>query len=56
MTNGDIYRLFHERHPEMKPVDFRPLSYLHEPKGQGIQIWLENGDVILYFPKVEDEE
>ncbi len=51
MTNGDIYEIFQDTYPELNPIDYRPLSTLHDPKTPGIQIWLENGDIILYFPK-----
>ena len=56
MTNADILREFRKKYPELNPIDYRPLSTLHYPKTQGIQIWLDNGDIILYFPKEEAYE
>jgi hypothetical protein len=51
MTNKDIFDIFQKRYPEMKTIDYRPLSNLFRPTGYGITIWTDRGDVILYFPK-----
>ena len=52
MTNKDIFDIFQKRYPEIKTIDYRPLSnHLFRPTGYGITIWTEKGDVILYFPK-----
>lgn len=51
MTNQDIYNIFRKRYSDMKVSDYRPLSDLFIPKGQGITIWADNNDVILFFPK-----
>lgn len=52
MTNKDIFDIFQKRYPEIKTIDYRPLSnHLFRPTGYGIVIWTEKGDVILYFPK-----
>lgn len=51
LTNEEIYKLFLTRHPKAKVSDYRPLMNV---EGQGITVWLENGDVILYFPKRDE--
>lgn len=51
LTNEEIYKLFLTRHPKAKVSDYRPLMNV---EGQGITIWLENGDVILYFPQRDE--
>ena len=51
MTNQDIYNIFRKRYPDMKVSDYRPLSNLFRPKGQGITIWTDNNDVILFSQK-----
>jgi len=51
LTNEEIYKLFLTRHPQAKVSDYRPLMNV---EGQGITVWLENGDVILYFPERDE--
>lgn len=51
MTNGEIYKLFKEKYPDIKISDYRPLANMFIPKTEGITIWTSEGDVILYFPK-----
>ena len=55
MTNGEIYKTFEEKYliyPKVRVKDYRPLCpelFTHDLVG--ITIWLENGDVIQYYPK-----
>lgn len=56
MTNGEIYKMFLDRYGDFRPNDYRPLSELHYPKSEGIIIWGESGDVIVYFPNVDRGE
>ena len=52
MTNGDILKTFREKYPKLMVKDYRPLSpKLYTNDLVGITIWLENGDVIQYYPK-----
>lgn len=51
MTNKDIFDIFQKQYPEIKTIDYRPLSNLFKPMECGITIWTDRGDVILYFPK-----
>ena len=53
MTNKDIMSIFKSRYPELKVDDYRPLwtEYVRDKKG--ITIWLDNGDILLYFPKID---
>lgn len=51
MTNEKILSRFKEVFPFAKVDDFRPLCHeLFTDGKQGITIWLENGDVIEYYP------
>ena len=56
MTNKEIYIIFMTRYPNMPIDDYRPLSNIHRPKGQGITLWTDNGDMILYFPKEGEQD
>lgn len=60
MTNSEILKVFNEKYPELKMVDYRPLCPEIFTKDLiGITIWLDNGDVIQYYPKevqLESEE
>lgn len=52
MTNGDILKTFNEKYPELKVQDYRPLCpemFTHDLVG--VTIWLDNGDVLQYYPK-----
>ena len=52
MTNEEIIKLFHHKYPEMFSVDYRPLCpELFTKDLIGITIWLDNGDVLQYYPK-----
>ena len=55
MSNQDLFNEFVKNYPDMKVNDYRPL-WMDAVKGKpGITIWLDNGDVILYFPKEKEE-
>jgi hypothetical protein len=56
MTNGDLMYLFRQRFPELTPVDFRPPATAYVSKRVGLTIWLDNGDIILWFPGEGDVE
>ena len=57
MTYGDLLKLFVEKYPELKMTDYRPICpELFTKDLKGITIWLENGDVIQYYPKEAQEE
>lgn len=54
MTNYKVYRKFRETFIDSDhcpgAVDYRPLASAFVEDREGITIWLDNGDVILYFP------
>lgn len=57
MTNSEILKIFDEKYPGIKEVDYRPLCpELFTKNLIGITIWLENGDVIQYYPKEAQSE
>ena len=52
MTNGEILDLFKERYSEINIIDYRPLCpelFTHDLVG--ITIWLDNGDILQYYPR-----
>lgn len=50
MTNGEIKEIFDENYPQMKSIDYRPLSSIFVKDMQGITIWTDKGDIIMFFP------
>lgn len=54
MTNSEIMKIFRERYG-IKTQDYRPLHSLYIPDTEGIVIWTEQGDVLIFFPKQGDE-
>ena len=56
MTNRDIMSIFKGRYSELKVDDYRPLCNEFVKGKEGITIWLENGDILMYFPNTESEE
>jgi len=49
MTYKDVYQRFIEKYPNMKAVDYRPLTGdILSRNGVGIVIFLENGDSLAY--------
>ena len=55
MTNRDIMSIFKGRYPELKVDDYRPLWDEFVKDKEGITIWLENGDTLMYFPNTENK-
>jgi len=57
MTWGDLYKRFVKDYPKAKAVDYRPFVEGYLPtRRPGIIIWLENGDVLAYMPKVAEKK
>ena len=56
MTNGDLFSLFRQRFPNLRPVDMRPLDPTCVIGRVGLTIWLDNGDIILWFPQIGEEK
>ena len=57
MTWGDLYKRFAKDYPKAKAVDYRPFAEGYLPtRRPGIIIWLENGDVLVYMPKVAEKK
>lgn len=57
MTWEDLYKRFAKDYPKAKAVDYRPFVEGYLPtRRQGIIIWLENGDVLVYMPKVAEKK
>lgn len=51
ITNQDIINQFTKAYPYLPVSDYRPLSPDVFTKGRiGITVWLENGDIIQYYP------
>ena len=56
MTYIEILNKFSEEFPNADVDDYRP-SYSGFVKDKvGLTIWLKNGDMILYYPKLTQEE
>ena len=53
MTNAEIFERFKKKFKKAKISDYRPMDpkFFGTDKLRGIIIWLENGDVIHYYPK-----
>ena len=52
MTHEEILNKFKDEFPIIKIDDYRPICReLFTDGKQGITIWLENGDIIEYYPK-----
>ena len=45
MTNGEIFKIFKEKYPQMNISDYRPLSSRFVTDMQGITIWTDEGDL-----------
>lgn len=57
MTYSDLLDIFKNTYPFMKVTNYRPVCReLFEAGKVGITIWLENGDMIVYYPKQEEGE
>ena len=56
VTNGEVFEMF-EKCRKSEASDYRPIEemYIKDVDGKrGIIVWFENGDSMLYFPKLED--
>ena len=52
MTNEDILKIYTSKYPDAKVEDYRPICReLFTKDRAGITIWLQNGDIIEYYPK-----
>ena len=56
LTYGDLYMIFRETYPEIKPIDYRPNGDLIIAGKIGITIWMDNGDVLFYYPNLVRKE
>lgn len=52
-TNGEIFKEFCNKYPDIKVNDYRPLYLGFVDDLEGITVWTDNGDTFLYFPKKE---
>ena len=50
MTNKEIIEIFRAKYPETKIYDYRPLLASFVAHMQGITIWTDKGDIIMFFP------
>ena len=51
ITNQEILKIFQQQYPAIRVKDYRPLCPQLFTDGLiGITIWLENGDIIQYYP------
>jgi len=55
MTNKEIFEMFKERYPEIKVDDYRQFCPDFVNGKQTITIWTDKGDIILYFPKIDED-
>ena len=57
VTWGDLYKRFVKEYPGTKAVDYRPfVEGLLPTRRSGIIVWLDNGDVLVYMPKVAEKK
>ena len=52
MTNGQLFNKFKEDYPGLEVEDYRPMHLDFVRDRIGITVWLKNGDILLYFPKL----
>lgn len=56
MTYEEILKRFKNKFPSTSVYNFRPICHEEFTDGkQGITIWLDNGDIIEYYPKDSEE-
>ncbi len=55
-TNEDLFRIFCDKYPEMHVSDYSPLDQAFTKGRCGITIFIDNGDTLLYFPEVKNED
>ena len=54
ITYQDIMDFFHNNYPDLKVKDYRPICpELFTKDRIGITIWLDNRDIIQYYPKTK---
>lgn len=57
MKLSDIFELFKERFPDAAVEDWRPICHeLFVKYRSGATIFLENGDILEYYPKEGERE
>ena len=57
MTYDELLDKFSDTFPFAKIDDYRPVCPEMFQVGKvGITIWLENGDMVVYYPKEESED
>ena len=56
VTYRNILDKFHDAFPFSKVEDYRPICHeLFTDEKVGITLWLDNGDIIEYYPNLEDK-
>ena len=56
MTIDDVLEKFEDTFPFAKVNDYRPICHeLFTDGKEGLTIWLDNGDVIEYYPNKGDK-
>ena len=55
MRYSEMIKLFKQKYPDAYVDDYRPASIEYVKDKCGITIWLANGDVMLWFPKEEND-
>ena len=56
LTYGELYRMFQEMYPGIKPIDYRPADNVFTAGKVGIVIWTDNGDLLIYCPNLVRKE
>ena len=57
MTINEVLNRFEETFPFASINDYRPICHELFTEGkEGLTIWLNNGDVIEYYPNAESED
>lgn len=56
MTINECLDKFQDTFPFAEVDDYRPICHeLFEKGKEGLTIWLKNGDMIVYYPKGDEE-
>lgn len=57
MTFQECLHKFNENFPNIEVDDYRPICHeLFEKDKEGMTIWLKNGDMVVYYPKQEENK
>lgn len=57
MTYSDLLDIFKNTYPFIKVTNYRPVCHeLFEDGKEGCTIWLDNGDMVVYYPNQERGE